>query len=446
MTKENLLELCRILKENKVNVASKINEIRSLSDKDIETIRKSTHPVEMFDLLLNNDFHSLGLDEETRNQVIECINNSSKAAVHYTYLTATSSALKLHGRNYLNLVKLVSESVGKCQPYYAYQVIQANANTGSISTNELDEIVKIISKFKDDTIVSQVASAACSWKVIATDYALDVIRIIAKSRGSEQAKYSLHIAKDEELQSASKKTFLQMVRLVADEKSPYISNLMYRVLLSKDGLKTSDKLKAAKIIKKSKGVDQASYATDMVMDDGVRDYKLVLELASIVSQAEEVCLSYYANIVATSFDVLNSGHAIELTDIVSKSTGEYQADYAKSIATDEFIIRSDFAIELTKIASTIEEGQKIKLPLETLELIISEAKNKVEMEEYLADPSDLYDLFEVQDYFWRVFKEDSDYALQLLDESITDDKEDIKAGTKIRIRKKEEPKEDNETE
>ena len=446
MTKENLIALYNIIKKNTEEMSAKtIADIKKMTDDDIELIKASPYPMEIFGLLSNESFSS-NFSKEKKNQIIEIINNTKEENSYYTCLTATANR-----SNIINLINLVSNAKGRHQASDAYQIISGEHVSRNISDEHLEEIIKIVTTHKDKDFTYLIKAYLeglteidnnLNTNEIDSSTTINIVKKIARAKSVRQASLGVDIALEDRIRKniidngKDINEIAKYVALVTTEKNPGKVEPIIRILFDDDAIESGISYELAKIVKQSKELSQANYAADIAIDIGVLSELTkedIIKLIDMVSQTETEYQALYSAYIACNYDAVKSGHVLELVDIVSKTKGEYQAKYASQLATNVTLLQTSKILRLVKLASIIECEQKICLSTNQIEYLIKDSKETTNSNE---NYSELYKLFDVREDFWKLFEENPEEAIKLLKETITNPKEDINSNTKVRIKKR----------
>ena len=176
-----------------------INALKEYTDEEIDNILNSKYIEIILNLILSEAFNLL--TKKQRLNIINIINNTKtfEIASSIYYLLWDESAVT--SGKIVELSKIISESIGQEQSYFAY--ISATYSGVLMNENCL-EIVKTISKTQKGKIAEILSILAGDTNLSLNENYLELIKLVATSDSEKKADLSTSLAKNKHLLNANR--------------------------------------------------------------------------------------------------------------------------------------------------------------------------------------------------------------------------------------------------
>ena len=480
--------------------AEVIRCIKLLTDSDIEIIKQSPYPWHTFKLLSSIDFKENispetrvkiidiinGAKKETIDYTYttaDCIATWQESTEYLPNFDDEDTIIKI--------LTSISNAKGYAQSRHAFDIVRSVCLNDYPDEERLPELVDTITTCRTDTISGIVCKylEGLSDELIWLDSTLDIAKKLATARNGAQALWGLQLVEnhgyhelsnietnEEREQKASK--LVPIVTLVTREKNTNKAKDLYDVLSNSELIAAGIEYEAACLVKKAyrqdgiipaKEVAQCELAINNLPNDtflaliktvgNIENMyiartaanvatskntiliapKQICNLTRIIGESAGDVQAYWASNLTMNINVLNSGYAPSLVSIVANAQTPYQASYAHSFASEPNSFGVSNAIFLATEASKVKDGSKLAITNEQMENDIREITSRFKdiTKEDIDALYAFYDaLFDVYDNFWHAFESNPEEAIQLLNESPYDSKDDINDDTKIKVRVK----------
>ena len=194
MRKDKLIELCYFLIEKNIDVSEISDNIKYLSNEDIDIVLKSKYPKYMILLLSNDNFRTL--DYNSQKNIISIAKTYIKKKM-FKYILSIINDDNI--RNYgltSTFVKIINNSYGEAQAKYASLVAK---NQYVLKNSNAIELVTLVSNAITDQSSQYSSTLACNLNVLYSGKSLELVDIISKCYRNYQSEYAYNVASDTSL-------------------------------------------------------------------------------------------------------------------------------------------------------------------------------------------------------------------------------------------------------
>ena len=493
MTKENIIDLYNILKEcMDKNPELEFNDdmleaFPKLTYEDIQFIKNSPWPWHVFKLLTDEYFKG-DFSQEVEAMIIYIVNNSSPKTVEATLeaILAIDSPPwdNLTEKNIIDILTSISNAKGSYQAMQAAKCFDHKVGLWEMNNDMIPRVIKAIASCRTPDMSSFIYDylETTPAEIIYLDSFVTIIEKLSHARTSNQTdlgrlvaeKYRQYLVpiRDKEKREKENEKVAEMVSMVTSEKNSDKADDLYYILRNNSLFQKGITLEVAKLVKKSicvptiyqmpvtkvalnnnvlenfsneeileligivsksKTEFQAVYSAAIATDENIISIapKLIFELTKIVRDAKNQYQSMNALIVAQKkliLEELSEEAILKLAATVANTETDYQSDYATSIALNPLFLG---ALYLVSRASKVPTNGKVSISLDELEgYIINAKKHNYPIDDEL---SKVYELLDIKDDFWSLFKRDPETAITLLTESAYEKDDEIEEDTKITV-------------
>lgn len=182
MTKHKLLDLCAKLRNKEITV-EEISKLKELTDSEIDIALNSKNKIAIIELMTNRNFRTLS--PEIKQQLINIVNDCNDAygkVVHI--INVATNEIAIASNQIIELVKVISEAKGIVQSYKASLVA---CNFNAIASGQVVELVRILSQCEHEDQLEVAYHAAINPYIIRSGQVTRIVRLISKAKDKEEA-------------------------------------------------------------------------------------------------------------------------------------------------------------------------------------------------------------------------------------------------------------------
>lgn len=339
MKKDKLIELYYYLLKKEINVTELIENIKKLSDDEIDIVLKSKYPKYMILLLTNNNFKSL--DEYSKNEIISIFKKFLKKKM-FKYLLSIVDDNNI--RNYgltSSFIKIINNSYGEVQAKNATMI---SKNPHVLKSDLALELVSLVSNAITNQSSIYAANVASNVNVLFSGKALLLVDIISKCSKGYQIQFAYDVATD--------------------------TNLL---------LNSNDVVELTRIVSSARGYDQAYHASIVARNKNISTITNIKDVVRIIAYMPKEKVKYL-NFEKDSTDHIS--YLINPREIVEYYYNIYRNDDINVLENlyNELSLKLNQKEEKTdNISDNIWENLK-QNPQETID-ILKEIDDNIEIEE-----------------------------------------------------------------